>query len=138
MNPARSILIVLSLLLLLLPGTLLAHSGEKHDDHAMEQSPVDSSIYAVEQDEIPLSELDDPFGSSLSRSSLDMDDDPIDAGMPMMEGMDHSAHMEQQKTVELAHHELVSPPQKGYYVAVAITLLSGLVYGILVFKKPGE
>ena len=70
----------------------------------------------------------------------------MDAGMPMMEGMDHkgmegmdhSGHAESMQTVELAHHELVTPPQKGYNLAVVITLLSGLVFGVLILKKPGE
>jgi LDH2 family malate/lactate/ureidoglycolate dehydrogenase len=82
--------------------------------------------------------MDDPLASPLSRSSLDMEHDSIDAGMPMMEGMDHGGHAEGEQMVELAHHEIVSTSQKGYSLAVAITLLSGLVFGVMVFKKPGE
>ena len=101
------------------------------------EEPRDS-IYSAEQDEAPALDLDDPSGSPLSRSGLDMEHDSMDAGMPMMEGMDHSTHADGEEMIELAHHELVSPPQKGYNLAVAITLLSGLVYGVLILKKPGE
>lgn len=123
-------------LLWLIPSAF-AHSGEKHDDNMAMEKPADS-IYSAGQDEAPPLDLDDPLGSPLSRSALDMDDEPMDAGMPMMEGMDHSGHAEGEQTVELAHHEMVATSQKGYGLAVGITLLSGLVYGIMVLKKPGE
>ncbi len=145
MNPGKTVLICIGLLLLLHPATLLAHAGEEHDasqDKAMQDPLVADSIYSAGDEASPL-DMDDPLGSPLSRSALDIDDEPMDAGMPMMDGMDHKGmegmdHDESMQTVELAHHELVSPPQKGYNLAVAITLLSGLVYGVMILKKPGE
>jgi len=123
--------------LLLLVPSVFAHGGEKHDqDMAMEEPR--ESIYTVGQDEAPALDLDDPLGSPLSSSGLDMEHDPMDAGMPMMEGIDHGGHTESEQTVELAHHEIVSTSQEGYSLAVAITILSGLVFGVMVFKKPGE
>ncbi len=121
--------------LLLLVPSVFAHSGEKHDQDMVEPR---ESIYSAGQDEAPALDLDDPLGSPLSRSGLDMEHEPMDAGMPMMEGMDHGGHAENEQTVELAHHEIVSTSQKGYSLAVAITILSGLVFGVMVFKKPGE
>ena len=153
MNPGKTILICIGLLLLLHPVTLLANGGEKHDtshDEAIQDPLAVDSIYSAGDEASPL-DMDDPLGSPLSRSALDIDDEPMDTGtgMPMMngmegmdhkdmEGMDHSGNSENMPTVELAHHELVSPPQKGYNLAVAITLLSGLLYGVLILKKPGE
>ena len=101
------------------------------------EEPEDS-IYSAGQDEAPSLDMDDPLGSSLSRSDLDLDQDPMDDGMPMMEGMDHSAHAEGEQKVELAEHEMVATSQKGYGLAVAITVLSGLVFGVLILKNPGE
>jgi hypothetical protein len=104
---------------------------------AMEE-PRESIYSAGKDEEAPALDLDDPLGSPLSRSGLDMEPEPMDAGMPMMEGMDHSEHSESEQTIELAHHEIVSTSQKGYSLAVAITILSGLVFGVLILKKPGE
>jgi hypothetical protein len=135
-------LIIIGLLVLLLPVSSMAHGGEKHDPHqdmAMEEPVAGGSIYSAGPDNPPSLDLEeDPLGSSLSRSDLDMEHDPMDAGMPMMQGMDHSGHAESEQTVELAEYELVATSQKGYGLAVVITVLSGLVYGVLILKKPGE
>ncbi|MGV7222282.1 MAG: hypothetical protein ACQ9MH_12220 [Nitrospinales bacterium] len=53
-----------------------------------------------------------------------------------MSGDDHSGH--EMKKVELATHEWVSKSQKGYSAAMGITILAGLMFGLLTLKRPFE
>lgn len=98
---------------------------------------AEDSIYAIEGDQTEES-VDLP-GSALSRTDLFSEEAPL-TSTPMehmdhgsMEGMDHKM-----PEVELARHEWVSTKQKGYGLAAGITILSGLVFGFLSFKRPNE
>ena len=66
--------------------------------------------------------------------------DAITKTMPAMESTDeHAGHdMAAMKKVELATHEWVSPSQKGYGLAVTITLVSGLAFAGLMYRRPFE
>ncbi len=118
-------------------GAANAHTGHKKTP-VMEEPAAQDSIYAVEGDETMTEGVDLP-GSPLSRTNLFSDDASV-APLPM-EPMDHSTAgpMEHKMPeVKLAEHEWVSTKQKGYGVAAGITILSGLVFGFLNFKRPSE
>jgi hypothetical protein len=108
-----------------------AHGGHKKPPvETMKEDPAGDSIYAVEEDTETTSEETDGF--SFSRT------DPLGAEiLPMdhdaMGSMDHKM-----PEVEIAKREWVSSEQKGYGVAVGITLFAGLVFGVLQFKRPNE
>lgn len=80
--------------------------------------------------------------------SLGLEDDPLGLGAGSMEAtmqgdmMDHSGHdmagMQGKKHVEQATHEMVASSSKGYGLAVGLTVLSGLVAGILFLKRPTD
>ena len=55
-----------------------------------------------------------------------------------MEHMDHSSGAMDHKMpeVEIAKREWVSSKQKGYGAAIGITLMAGLFFGVLSFKRP--
>lgn len=109
-----------------------AHGG--HKKPAVEtEAPAESSIYSMQEDtEAPSGEAD-LFPLS--------DADSLNAEMPMMEPMDHDAMGamdHKMPEVEIAKREWVSPKQKGYGVAVGITLFASLIFGVLQFKRPNE
>ena len=102
-----------------------------HSDHPQEsaEQPV-ASPYAVEEIEEPSLEPGDlPF----SRSPLLNDEGPMTGEM---QGMNHGDHT--MPEVELAEHTLVATSQKGYGLAAAVTVFSGLIFGFLWFKRPNE
>ena len=107
-----------------------AHGGHKKEAVAIE-APAADSIYAVEED----AASGEAGSFPLSRT------DSLGDDMPAMESMDHSAmgSMDHKMPdVEIAKREWVSPKQKGYGVAVGITLFAGLIFGVLQFKRPNE
>jgi uncharacterized protein involved in copper resistance len=109
-----------------------AHGGHKKSAVEME-APVESSIYSMEEDAGATSGEADLFPLS--------DTDSLSAEMPTMESMDHdamSAMDHKMSEVEIAKREWVSPKQKGYGVAVGITVFAGLIFGALQFKRPNE
>lgn len=108
-----------------LSSIAVAHVGHKKEEAAA--APADS-IYSMEEGEAEPAKMaeDDLFGSPLSRSDLQE-----------ME-MDFPGHKESMQEIKLAEHEWVSPSQKGYGMAIGITVLSGLVFGFLSYKRPGE
>jgi hypothetical protein len=109
-----------------------AHGGHKKEAVEME-APSADSIYAVEEDAGTASSDTDSF--PLSRT------DSLGDDMPTMEPMNHAdmGHMDHKMPeVEIAKREWVSPKQKGYGVAVGITLFAGLIFGVLQFKRPNE
>ncbi len=118
-----------------------AHSGHKKEP-VIEESTAEDSIYAVEENTGEAMTDDGGFSSSpLSRTDLFSEEAPLtSAPMESMEHMDHSSMAMDHKMpeVELAEHEWVSTKQKGYGVAAGITILSGLVFGFLNFKRPNE
>ena len=108
-----------------------AHGG--HKKPAVEEAPAESSIYSMEEDAGAASGEADLFPLS--------DTDALGTEMPTMEPMDHSemGRMDHKMPeVEIAKREWVSPKQKGYGVAVGITVFAGLIFGALQFKRPNE
>jgi hypothetical protein len=102
-----------------------------HSDRPQEsaEQPV-ASPYAVEEIEEPSLE---PDGLPFSRSPLLDDEGPMTGEM---QGMNHGDHT--MPEVKLAEHSLVSRSQKGYGLAAAVTVFSGLIFGFLWFKRPNE
>lgn len=122
-------------------GPAGAHTGHKKEPVKAEEPAVESSIYAVEEEEsehgVTTEGVDLP-SSSLSRTDIFSEEIPMTP--EPMEHMDHGSMepMEHKMPeVKLAEHEWVSTKQKGYGVAAGITILSGLVFGFLSFKRPG-
>ncbi|CCQ91061.1 exported hypothetical protein [Nitrospina gracilis 3/211] len=80
--------------------------------------------------------------------SLGLEDDPLGLGAGSMDSsmqgemMDLSGHdmadMKDKQHIEQATHEMVASSSKGYGLAVGITVLSGLVAGILFLKRPTD
>jgi hypothetical protein len=124
------------LFLSFLANSAYAHGGHKKPVVKMEESaPAVASPYAIEDTESSTSEEGD---LSLSRSDIFADEPPV---MPdSMEHMDHSSGAMDHKMpeVEIAKREWVSSKQKGYGVAIGITLMAGLIFGVLSFKRPLE
>jgi len=100
-----------------------AHGGHKKPAVEMEEPATGGSIYAVEEDAGDSSEEPDMFRT-----------DSLSEEGQMMEPMDHK----KMPHIEIAKREWVSPKQKGYGVAVGITIFAGLIFGVLQFKGPNE
>ena len=152
----------------LLPATAtiaFAHGGEHSTPENLTAPPIEKvpafqdSIYAIEggdEENVPPASDTGLMGSPLSRTNPLGDGDPLgnigskDFGEPMVrfKGKEHtkqSGQHEQHKEskqhkphVEKATHEWISPSSRGYGVAVGITILSGLGFGILSIIRVGE
>ena len=151
----------------LLPATAaiaFAHGGEHSTPENFTAPPIEKapalqdSIYAIEggdEENVPPASDTGLMGSPLSRTNPLGDGDPLgnigskDFGEPMVrfkgkehtkQSGQHEQHKEskQQPHVEKATHEWISPSSRGYGVAVGITLLSGLGFGILSIIRVGE
>ncbi len=120
----QSISILMVICLLGTAALASAHGGahKKPEEAPAEAAP---SPYALEPsaDEKPLG--NDDLLSPFSRGDM--------LGGDAGESMGHD--MGGMPVVELAHHTLVSPSKTGYPWAVAVTALSGLVFGILAFRR---
>ncbi len=157
MKPLWNGILALAIVSLFCAAQVAAHGGEKHEEEhtaAEAEAPaaMDSiyaadgeedagaaqdSIYAVGEDG---EEAGEPAGSLFTQQDLFGGETPSMDMQTMQHsegsGSNHAGHEEPQ--VELAEHEMVSTDSKGYGVAAAITLLSGLVFGFLSFKRPNE
>ena len=152
----------------LLPATAtiaFAHGGEHSTPENLTAPPIEKvpafqdSIYAIEGgsgENAPPAPDTGPMGSPLSRTNLLGDGDPLgdmgvtDFGEPMVrfkgkertkQSGQHEQHKESKQHkphVEKATHEWISPSSRGYGVAVGITILSGLGFGILSIIRIGE
>ena len=152
----------------LLPATAaiaFAHGGEHSTPENLTAPPIEKipalqdSIYATEgggEENNPPASDTGLMRSPLSRANPLGDGDPLgnmgskDFGEPMVrfKGKEHtnqSGQHEQHKEskqhkphVEKATHEWISPSSRGYGVAVGITILSGLGFGILSIIRVGE
>jgi hypothetical protein len=124
------------LFLSFLANSAYAHGGHKKPVVEMEEpAPAVASPYAIEDTE---SSTGEEGGLSLSRSNIFADEPPAMSGD--MEHMDHSSGAMDHKMpeVEIAKREWVSSKQKGYGAAIGITLMAGLIFGVLSFKRPLE
>ena len=74
---------------------------------------------------------DDPLGLGTSSLDQDLEKEMQQAGHDM-------AGMNKEKHVEQATHAMVSTSNKGYGLAVGITVLSGLAAGFLFLKRPTD
>ena len=142
-----------------------AHGGEHGTPEKLTAPPIEKvpalqdSIYAIEgggEENTPPASDTGLMGSPLSRANPLGSGDPLgdigskDFGEPMVrfKGKEHtnqSGQHEQHKEskqhkphVEKATHEWISPSSRGYGVAVGITILSGLGFGILSIIRIGE
>lgn len=141
--------IILCILIIGAPALVVAHGGAHKKAPAsvveelpvLEEIPMDSAgggTYGFE--DVGESE-DAPTGSDGDLFSFSEGDQaPIDLRSPQNTGDPMTGHdMANMKTVELDHHEWVSPSSsKGYGFAVAITLFSGALFGFLMIKRPLE
>lgn len=123
-----------------LPGAVLflalgVTGAAAHSDHPQELAELPAaSPYAVEETDEPSLERG---GLPFSRSPLLEDEGSLTGDMQEnMPTMDHDDHT--MPEVELAEHSLVSSSQKGYGLAAAVTVFSGLIFGFLWFKRPNE
>ena len=159
------VIFVTMLLLLATAAIVFAHGGEHGTPENLTAPPIEKvpafqdSIYAIEgggEENTPPASDTGLLGSPLSRANPLGDGDPLgnigskDFGEPMVrfKGKEHtkqSGQHEQHKEskqhkphVEKATHEWISPSSRGYGVAVGITILSGLGFGILSIIRVGE
>jgi hypothetical protein len=115
---------------LALASLAAAHGGAHKKPEEAQTAPAPAadapSPYALEPtpEETP---LDDDLLSPFARGV--MEDHEMEEGMG--NAMDGHAMPE----VELSHHTLVSPSKPGYPWAVAVTALSGLLFGVLAIRR---
>ena len=159
----RVIFVTMSLLLATV-AIAFAHGGEHGTPEKLTAPPIEKvpalqdSIYAIEgggEENTPPASDTGLMGSPLSRANPLGGGDPLgnigskDFGEPMVrfkgkehtkQSGQHEQHKEskQQPHVEKATHEWISPSSRGYGVAVGITILSGLGFGILSIIRVGE
>ncbi|MDH5763409.1 MAG: hypothetical protein OEZ51_10530 [Nitrospinota bacterium] len=149
-----SFLILIALMLTVGPASLWAHGGS-HDapatikeettlpelpEETVERDTtrpgvvdygMDDSIESLGMEEVV---GDGPLWGE-NQEVLPLNEPPLDADK--MAG--HEGHdMSNMKHVEPAEHQWVATSQKGYGWAAALTVLSGLVFGFLTFKRPCE
>ncbi len=128
----RTIFLLIATGLLFTAALASAHGGahKKPDEAPAADAP---SPYALEPsaDEKPLA--DDDLLSPFSRGDMLGGDTGESMGHEMGHDMGHD--MGGMPEVELSHHTLVSTSKTGYPWAVAVTALSGLVFGILAFRR---
>ena len=158
------VIFVTMLLLLATVAIAFTHGGEHGTPENLTALPIEKapafqgSIYAIEGgsgENAPPAPGTGLIGSPLSRSNPLGDGDPLenigskDFGEPMVrfKGKEHTKQSgqheqhkksKQQPHVEKATHEWISPSSRGYGVAVGITILSGLGFGILSIIRVGE
>lgn len=111
-----------------------AESGEeKPVDYIESEGPVDYGTTAEEP-------------TAQEPPSLGLGDDPLGLGPDSLEqepgSMEHAGHdmagMNKEEDIVQATHEMVSTSNKGYGLAVGITVLSGLAAGFLFLKRPTD
>jgi len=117
-----------------LANNATAHGGHKKPAVTIEEpAPQVDSPYAVDATESSTGEEGD---LSLTRSDI-FADDPSGA-MMYMDHQPSGAMDHKMPNIEIAKREWVSSKQKGYGIAVGITLMAGLIFGVLSFKRPCE
>lgn len=134
---------------LLAAASVARGHGGKHEDKPAavaepEQPAPETNIYSLKSAEPSPAGADkdpDPLGLSEHRAaSHDGMNMGMDMGAPQNGHAEHKkedAHAQHEKPhIKAAAHEWVSPSQKGYPAAVGITILAGLVFGVLSFKRP--
>lgn len=116
-------------------GMAMEPGGERPVDYQETDGPVD---YGTSPQ---------PGMENAPQPSLGLEEDPLGLGPgPLDPGlgdpMQHDGHdmagMKHDKHVEQATHKMVSTSSKGYGAAVGITILSGLVAGVLFLKRPAD
>jgi hypothetical protein len=159
------VIFVTIFLLLATVAIAFAHGGEHGTPENLTASPIEEvsalqdSIYAIEgggQENVPPASDTGLMGSPLSRANPLGDGDPLgnigvkdfDEPMVRFKGKErtkqsgqHEQHKESKQHkahVEKATHEWISLSSRGYGVAVGITILSGLGFGILSIIRIGE
>ena len=158
------VIFITMFLLLATVAVAFAHGGEHGTPEKLTAPPIEKvpalqdSIYAIEgggEENTPPAPDIGPMGFPLSRANPLGDGDPLgnigskDFGEPMVrfkgkehtkQSGQHEQHKEskQQPHIEKATHEWISPSSRGYGVAVGITILSGLGFGILSMIRIGE
>ncbi len=111
-----------------------AHGGHKKPAVATEEPALQvDSPYAIDATE---SSTGEEGNLSLSRSDI-FADDPSGT-MMQMDHQPSGAMDHKMPEVEIAKREWVSSEQKGYGIAVGITLMAGLIFGVLSLKRPLE
>jgi hypothetical protein len=132
MNSLRFSAMVFFALLFFCPVSgAFAHGG----GHEPKQDAAMDSMYSVKEgDTAPLAD-DGSLDNIFSPTDLFTAEELVDP-MPDMKMNEHAGHQGPQ--VEISRHKLVSPDNKGFGVAVGITLFAGLVFAGLTFMRSGE
>lgn len=117
-----------SSLFLALPD-VLAHGGhgESKESELTPAPEPEKNIYAVEGESDPAPEADLPPMDLLESH---------DTQAPAEHSEPHDHKM--MPKIKMAAHEWVSTSQKGYTAAAGITVLAGLIFGVLSFTRPNE
>ncbi len=132
-------IIYAGILLLILPAPAWAHGGGHAAPETQTREPV--TLPDMEMDHAMPNKMDasaagEDFYGVGSAAPLE-DEVPLDLDSVDME--DHSGHdMAGMPEVEVAKHQWISTSQKGYGLAVGITLIAGLGFFFLSLKRPFE
>ncbi len=115
-------------------GTCFAHAneytqdaGSKHSSEFGHDNSQSDNMYAVSDDHGSSGDLLD---HSLDRTDFLAPTHETEPDMKHDEGS-HPKHVD----IKIAEHKLVSTSQKGYGPAAGITLVAGLVFGIVVMRR---
>lgn len=131
------IYLFLCILLFVVIAESSAHSGhskseakqQKTENPNLIKDTIDmGDFYAIEDEEIGSQSA--PFSRTDFFSS-----DTLEQGEMVIKPKDHEEMNQAKHQVKLSHHELISPSQKGFKSALVITLIVGVLFGILSFRR---
>ena len=119
--------------------TLESNADSGHDKPEAKQQKTDKPIpikdtidggdfYTIEDEE--MGSQSSPFSRTDFFSS-----DFQEQGEMVIKTRDHKKMDHAKHQIKLSHHELILPSQRGFKSALVITLMVGVLFGILSFKR---
>jgi hypothetical protein len=133
--------LLIALFLASAPGSLWAHGGGHKAEPKKEETTLPKLPEATIGMKTNESEAVD-YGMGDSMDAFEMEE--VEGGgalwgeEPQPKDTHEGHDMSKMKHVEPAEHEWVSTSQKGYKWAAALTVLSGVLFGFLTFRRPCE
>ncbi|MBI5428705.1 MAG: hypothetical protein HZA02_10595 [Nitrospinae bacterium] len=118
-----------------------AHGGHQETKEEKTVAPAEPapepSIYALPSEGAGQTGAESGLDSlGLTEPAHETHTDTMDMKDMDMGGEAHAQH--EKPHIKMSSREWVSPSRKGYNAAVGITVLAGLVFGIMSLKRPNE